>query len=275
MALQHTKTAIVVSPGGTDVNEDLLNPERREIILRFFQMARRIVVQNPAILPHFRQIFPALAEKIVYVPKAVYWFGDHDYDLREIVRCNPEDILFLLPSGVRPVKGNLECLELMKRVHQLRQRVRFVAAGPAIDAEYADCFEQEISKLSAFARWIKDIPSAAMRSVYQAADVVLNSSYSEGLSNSLMEAIAVGQPVLASDIKGNHWPVLGEDADAPAGLLYDLHTPEDFIEKALELIDNAVLRSSLSHAAQLRQKRWNNPEEEAEGLIAAYKAALN
>jgi L-malate glycosyltransferase len=104
---------------------------------------------------------------------------------------------------------------------------------------------------------------------------VLNASYSEGLSNSLMEAIAVGRPVLASDIEGNHWPVLGEDSDALAGILYDLHRPEDFVEKALSLIDEDSLRSSLSQAALLRQKRWSNPEAEAEGLIAAYKAALS
>jgi L-malate glycosyltransferase len=273
-ALQQAKISVVVSLGGTDLNEDLSNPERKESVLHVFQTARLIVVQNPAVFSHFRRNYEALTEKIVFVPKAVFWFGDQAYDLRKVAKLSPADILFLLPSGVRPVKGNLECLELMKRVHQLRPKVRFVAAGPAIDAEYADHFEREIFKLSACARWIRAIPSAAMRSVYLASDVVLNASYSEGLSNSLMEAITVGLPVLASDIEGNHWPVLGEDGDAPAGILYNLHDSEDFIEKALNLIDNGLLRASLSQAAYSRQKRWSNSEEEAEGLITAYKAAL-
>jgi L-malate glycosyltransferase len=272
--LQQAKAAVVVSLGGTDFNEDLSNTERKESVLSVFQMAHSIVVQNPAIMPHFRQSYPVLAKKIVSVPKAVCWFGDQAYDLRKTDASKSEDILFLLPSGVRPVKRNLECLQLMKQVYQLRPKVRFVAVGPVINAEYADRFEQEIFKCSTFARWIMAIPPAAMRSIYLAADVVLNASSSEGLSNSLMEAIAVGRPVLASDIEGNRWPIMGEDGDAPAGLLYDLHCPEDFIEKALALIDDDSLRTSLSLAAHSRQKRWSNPEAEAEGLIAAYKAAL-
>lgn len=274
-ARQQTKIAIVVSPGGTDINEDLAKPERREIVLKVFQMARKIIIQNPTIISAFRQIYPNLAEKIVFVPKSVCWFGNQAYDLRKIAACNSEDILFLLPSGVRPVKGNLECLELMKQVHQLRTKARFVAVGPVINAEYADRFEQEVFKCSAFARWIKAIPPAAMRSVYQSSDMVLNASYSEGLSNSLMEAIALGRPILASNIEGNHWPVLGEDGDTHAGLLYDLHRPEDFIEKALALIDDDSLRASLCQAAHSRQKRWNKIEGEAEGLIAAYQGALS
>jgi glycosyltransferase involved in cell wall biosynthesis len=273
--LQQAKIAIVVSLGGTDLNEDLSNPDRKDCILQVFQMAHSIVIQNPAILPRFRQSYPDLTEKMVYVPKAVCWFGDQTYDLRKATACNAEDSLFLLPSGIRPVKGNLECLELMRRVYQLRPGVRFVAAGPVIDAEYAGRFEREAFKCSAFARWIKAIPPAAMRSVYIASDVVLNASYSEGLSNSLMEAIAVGKPVLASDIEGNHWPVLGENGDAHAGLLYDLHRPEDFVEKAVALIDDDSLRASFSQAAHARQKRWSNPEDELEALIAAYKAAFS
>jgi L-malate glycosyltransferase len=271
---QKKNTAIVVSPGGTDINEDLVNPERSATVLQVFQMARIIVVQNPALIQRFRQLFPDSMERIVYVPKVVCWFGNEAYDLRKAVECNSEDILFFLPSGVRPVKGNIECLELMKRVHKLRPKIRFVAAGPALDANYADRLEREMFPHSYFARWIPSIPPAAMRSAFRSSDIVLNSSYSEGLSNSLMEALAECRPILASNIAGNRWPVLGENGDAPAGLLFDLQNPEDFLEKALALIDDDSLRASLSQAAFSRNNRQNNPENEIAALIAAYQAAL-
>jgi L-malate glycosyltransferase len=271
---QSIKAAIVVSPGGTDINEDIAQPEKQKTVLQIFQMARIFVIQNPVIIPRFRQFFPDPEKKIVYIPKAVCWFGDEAYDLRKIAACNPDDFLFLLPAGVRPVKGNLECLELMRRVHKLRPQIRFVAAGPAIDDAYAQQFAQKISELSYFALWIKTIPAAAMRSVYRASDIAVNFSSSEGLANSLMEAIAAGRPVLASDIAGNRWPILGEDGDAPAGLLFDLHQPDDFVEKALELIDKEELRTSFSQAASARQSRWYNPEMEADALMTAYQSAL-
>jgi len=264
---------IVTSPGGTDINEDVEQPERREIVLKLLKISRVIIAQSPEIVQRFKRHLPALGARVIHVPKAVCWFGNEQFDLRKAAECSPDNILFLLPSGIRPVKGNLECLKIMKRVYEIRPKIRFVAAGPAVDAEYAKGFEREIRNFSAFAHWIKAIPSEAMQSVYQASDVVLNTSFSEGLSNSLMEAIAAGRPVLASDIQGNRWPVLGEDGDAPAGVLFNLHNHEDFIEKALMLIDDGSFRDSLSLAANSRQSRWPDVEDEADGLIAAYKAA--
>lgn len=266
--------AIVASPGGTDINEDLDAPGRSETVLRIFQMARVIIVQSPETVQLLRRKMPALAEKIMSVPKTVCWFGDEAYDLRTAAECSPQDIVFLLPSGIRPVKGNLECLKNMERVHRIRPGVRFIAAGPAVDPEYAGRFDLEIRRLSAFARWIKTIPPAAMHSAYQASDVVLNTSISEGLSNSLIEAIAAGRPVLASDIQGNRWPIMGEDGGTPAGLLYNLHDPEDFIEKVVRMIDDEPFRKSLAGMAFARQSRWPGPRDEADGLIAAYRAAL-
>jgi L-malate glycosyltransferase len=272
---RHAGLTMVTSPGGTDINEDLAKPDRRDTVYKVLQMARIIIAQSPEVVQHFKRHLPALSERIMIVPKTVCWFGDEQYDLRTAAECGPEDILFLLPSGIRPVKGNLECLEMMRQVYDLRPKIRFVAAGPAVDVEYAARFEREILDHSVFARWIKTISPAAMRSVYRASDAVLNTSLSEGLSNSLMEAIAAGRPVLASNIQGNRWPVLGEDGDAPAGLLFDLHNHEDFIEKALMLIDDASRRESLGLAGISGRSRLADAEDEADGLIAAYKAALN
>ena len=191
--------------------------------------------------------------------------------LRDAIDRN---MLFFLPAGIRPVKGNLECLMAMQKVHAIRPHIRFVAAGPAIDLEYADRFEREVKKLSAFAVWIAGIPPAAMRSAYDASDIVLNSSFSEGRSNSLLEAVASGRPVLASNIPGNLWPVLGDNGDEQTGLLYELSDVDDFVANAVRLIDDEGLRARFGRAAQSRNSRLPDPEEEADGLIAAYQKAL-
>ena len=275
VSAQQGGLAVVTSPGGTDINEDLEIPGKRETVLSVFQMARVIIAQSPEIIERFNKHLPDLSEKVFFVPKSAFWFGDEPYDLRGAAECKPDDILFFLPSGIRPVKGNRECLHLMQRVHAIRPKVRFVAAGPPIDNDYSARFEQEISELAVFARWIRTIPPAAMRSAYRASDIVLNTSRSEGLSNSIMEAIAAGRPVLASDIPGNRPPVLGGEGDSPAGLLFDRRSAEDFLAKALALIDDPALRSSLGGAGGSRQSRSASTEDEAEGLIAAYRTALD
>jgi L-malate glycosyltransferase len=266
---------LVVSPGGTDVNVDLGLPERRETILSILGMARIIVTQSLEISRRLQQQLPDLADKIIHIPKAATWFGNDFYDLRKIAGCEPENILFFLPAGIRPVKGNLECLMAMETVYKARPNSRFVAAGPAADVEYAGRFRLEVNKRAAFAHWIGTIPASAMRSAYEASDIVLNASFSEGLSNSLLEAITAGRPILASDIPGNRQRLLGEDGHQPACCLYHPGDPEDFAKKAIRLIDDEGFRKTLAGAACLLKSRLPKPEEEAIGLIAAYETALS
>jgi L-malate glycosyltransferase len=266
---------LVVSPGGTDVNVDLGLPERRETILSILGMARIIVTQSLEISRRLQQQLPELSGKILNIPKAAIWFGDDFYDLRKVAGCEPENILFFLPAGIRPVKGNLECLMAMETVYKARPSSRFVAAGPAADAEYALRFKLEVNKQAAFARWIETIPAPAMRSAYEASDVVLNASFSEGLSNCLLEAIAAGRPILASDIPGNRQQLMEEDGNPQFGRLFDPGDPKEFVEKAIRLVDDDNLRKTLSQAACLQRSKLPNPEDEAKGLIAAYEAALS
>ena len=265
----------VVSPAGTDINRDLRNDPQGEILFRVFHSARAIIAQGTATLKRLGEILPQPNGVVFPVPKSVTWLGAEEVPLREIAGCRPGDILFFLPAGIRPVKRNLECLIGLERVHSARPHVRAVFAGPALDGEYAARFEGEVRRCAAFARWIPLIPPSAMRSAYRGADVVLNASLSEGLSNSLLEGMAAGKPLLAADIPGNRAPVLGENGDEPSGLLFDLRNPDSFAGQALRLVDEEALRIGLGQKGKKRAARWPSPGDEAEGLIKAYKFALS
>ena len=265
---------VVVSPGGTDINLDVEMDDRKEVIASTFGRAHLILLQSKEMAMRLLEFFPDLRDRIMEVPKGFTWLGDEPYDLRGIMGSQGRNTLFLLPAGIRPVKGNLECLSAMEDIYRARPTVRMVFAGPALDPDYAAKFERRIRRLGAFAQWVPPIPPQAMRSAYSDADVILNTSFAEGLSNALLEAIASGKPVLASDIPGNHWPVLGEDTAERAGLLFDPNDPEDFVEKAIRLIDDGDLREDLGQAGLKRAALGLDPVKEADGLIAAYAVAL-
>lgn len=280
LALNHRLSGIwksvplVVSPGGTDVNLDFEDPERKKTIVRVLGMASLIIAQSPEIVRSLGQWMPELAQKIKTIPKATTWFGNEHYDLKKVIGCSREDIVFFMPAGIRPIKGNLECLMAMEQVHQNRKTVRFIAAGPSLDSEYAARFVRGISRLAVFAHWIPSISPTAMRSAYESSDIVLNASLSEGLSNSLLEAVAAGRPFLASDIPGNRQTLLWETKDRQSGYLFDPRDPKDFVRKALNLVDDGNLRRELADMARVRNRALPNPGEEADGLIAAYQSAL-
>jgi len=267
------KIPFVVSPAGTDINKDWNAAPRREAILRVFESARAVIAQGPGTLDRLREVLPDSDGRIFPVSKSILWFGEDDCPLRELAGCLSGDVLFFLPAGVRPVKGNLECLIALEKVRASRPRIRVAFAGPGLDPIYTARFNAEVRRCAGFARWVPLIPPGAMRSAYEAADVVLNASFSEGLSNAVLESMALGKSLLASSIPGNRGPILGDNGEEPCGLLFDPHDPEDFLRKALDLIDDESLRNSLGQAGKRRAETWPSPEGEADGLIRAYEFA--
>jgi len=269
-----TRLPLVVSPSGTDMNIESRVLGRREIVGRVLHRAGAIIVQSEEGRARLREIIPGRMDRVFFVPKAFVWLGEETQDLRACCDAPPGGVLFFMPAGIRPVKGNLECLRALDRVHRLRPQVRAVFAGPPLDGAYAERFRGDVKRMQAFARWIPPIAPAAMRSAYGTADVVLNGSLSEGLSNVLIEGKAAGKPLFASDIPGNRWPVLGDPGDPPMGLLFDPSDPADFMDKALRLIDDASLRRTLGEAGAAYARRMPGPCEEARALVAVYEQAM-
>jgi glycosyltransferase involved in cell wall biosynthesis len=264
---------LVVSPGGTDINLDIERDDRRETVSKIFTLARTIIVQSPETSKQIAALFPDLRKRIALVLKSFFWLGQEPCDPRTIAGCQLGEILFFLPAGIRPVKGPLECLTAFEKIHEARPLVRILFAGPALDLAYAAEFERRLRRCRSFAGWVPSINPRAMRSAYETSDIVLNASFSEGLSNALLEAIAAGRPVLASDIPGNRWPVLGRDGDLAAGCLYRKNDPEDFLRQALRLVDDERLGQALAQACRARSAQWPTPQMEADGLIEIYRAA--
>ena len=264
----------VVSPGGTDINLHVVKGAGRKIVSDTCRKARYIIVQIPEITRRVQELLPDLQERIAAAPKSFLWLGKDDFDLRAVAGCREEDVLFFMPAGIRPVKGNLECLGAMKKAWKASPKIRVVFAGPALETGYAARFEKEIKGLDSFAKWIIQIPPQVMHAAYEGADCVLNHSSSEGLSNSLLEAMAAGRPVLASDITGNRWLVEDKNGIGPCGFLFDPGNQADFVRRVLQIADDPAFRESLAENARLRAAAWPKPEDEARALLRIYEAAI-
>lgn len=266
---------LVISPAGTDImsQEGQMN-DLGTIVAQVCRRASVIITQGEWTANRLSMLFPDLINRILHVPKAFAWFGDDSFDIRKVTGWLPEDFVFFLPAGIRPVKRNIETLLAMKQIHRMRSHIRLMFAGPSLDKDYTARFQEELVRCGEFAKWLPIIPCGSMRSAYTSVDVVINSSFSEGLSNAVLEAIAAGKPILASDIPGNRWPILGDGNVSPCGLLFDIADANDFVRQASKLIDDGELRNKLSQAGTDRASTWPNPDEEARGLIYAYKQAI-
>jgi glycosyltransferase involved in cell wall biosynthesis len=266
-------TPIVVSTGGTDIHLDADDADRREVVRRVLERARVIVTQSQETRDRTVDLFPWLAGRTELIPKAFAWHGDDPFPLRERSRCGPDDVLFLVPAGIRPVKGNRELLSALARIHGIRPCTKVAFVGPPVETNYAACFGREIARHGRFACWIAGAPPAAMRAIFAGSDIVVNGSVTEGLANALLESNAAGRPILASAVPGNRWPVAGDPGDRPSGLLYDPGDPDDLVRKAIRLVDDPALRAVLGQNGRDRAALWPTPEEEGRRLLSVYERA--
>jgi len=84
--------------------------------------------------------------------------------------------------------------------------------------------------------------------LYPVLDAVILSSLYEGLPYVLLEAMAWGVPVVATDVLGSRDVVV----DGVTGLLAQASDPESIARQTLRLLDDASLRSQLSANARRR-----------------------
>ncbi len=251
----------VVLLTGTDINHGLENPLQQDVINTILRQAERVLLQNPLLAKAFSSSHPELSVNLRELPPGIS-LGKEEYPLRDRHQLAKDATLFLCPAGLRAVKGPLELLELFDQVITQSSDVLLAFCGPIIEEEYSQRF---LSALEArpWAHYLGAIPTQAMASAMREADVVVNSSQTEGLANSLLEAATLGIPILAHKIPGNIAIVQHETN----GLLYT--SQEEFVVYSRQLL-NRKRRQQLSSPEPGRY----DPDNEALALLRFLQQAV-
>lgn len=229
---------LLVLMTGTDYNHDRKIPERAEVIEGVFERAGAIILQNHLLSERLSRELHGAGNKLRLLPPGIR-LGNELYPLRKQLNLLDSTPLFLFPAGVRPVKGHLDLLLMCDNLAEVQSNFHLVFCGPPLDEEYTARFFDTLDARP-WAHYVGEIPKMAMADVMRQSDVILNNSSSEGVSNALVEAVALGRPILASDIAGNRAVV----QHGKNGLLY--FGQEQFVKQALQLCRDLKLRARLS-----------------------------
>jgi glycosyltransferase involved in cell wall biosynthesis len=171
----------------------------------------------------------------------------------------------LFPAGIRPVKRPLFPLAPLDSVAARYPGFELRYIGPILDVGEGEALLRALGGRQ-WARHLGEVPHAAMAALLRDADVVLNCSLSEGgMANSVLEALACGRAVLASDIAGNRSVI----EDGVTGLLFG--DPGDFADKAARLLGDPALRERLGEAGRARASRFGL-QQEIERYLKLYVA---
>jgi glycosyltransferase involved in cell wall biosynthesis len=103
------------------------------------------------------------------------------------------------------------------------------------------------------------------------ADAFVLPSRAEGISNALLEAMAVGVPVIASDVPGNT-DVVEHEAN---GLLVEVDDPASLAAAILRLVDEPDLRERLRQEARRTVETRYSIGHVAERYVDLYRQLVS
>lgn len=254
----------VVTLTGTDVNHDLGAPDHAATVTRVLTGAAAITVFHRSIASRLARVLPDLAARVIEVPQAVRFAATEPLDLDGYWALPSDRVLVLFSGGIREVKAPRLILRGLEPVAARHPRIRLAYAGPILEPAEGDALLDAL-RTRPWARYLGVVPHDRMASLLTQADVVVNSSVSEGgMANAVLEALALGRAVLASDIEGNRSLVEHE----ATGLLF--RTVEELAAQAERLVVDADLRARLGAAGRRRVEQEYPPHREANAYVALY-----
>lgn len=125
-------------------------------------------------------------------------------------------------------------IEKLSNSLNAKYNIRYLVAGDGILEEKLKKYIQDnkLSNTVSFLGFRKDMPE-----ILNICDIFLFTSYREGLPRCIMEAMACGKPIIATDIRGNHDLV----CDKRNGFLVKCNDAVDTADKLQKLITNKQL----------------------------------
>ena len=154
---------------------------------------------------------------------------------------------------------------VLRALHSVTTPVRLVMAGAGEDA-----FSHLVAKVPDRHAVVSFNFERDIRPLYELADLALLPTWDEGLSQALLEALALGCPVVASAVPGNAYVL----KDGVNGRLLPLDAPERWAQAIDELLGDQNLRGRLGAAGRRTAREDFSLDRTVSGTLAVYRDVL-
>lgn len=170
-------------------------------------------------------------------------------------------------ANLRPIKNIEFLIRAAKTIIEKRPGAKFVVLG---EGDSRPELEQMIADSGLTGTFLLPGRSDNVARDLAGFDIAVLCSHRESLSNSLMEYMATGRAVVASDVGGNGELISRRDL----GYLYPADDSEQFENRILELLDDAVLRENMGRAAREEATRTFSWEAMIRQLENIYESLM-
>ena len=167
-------------------------------------------------------------------------------------------------AGFKYQKDHETLIRAANEIIRRREDISFVCVGGGTGLDRIESMAESTERII-FTGERNDVES-----IVQIFDIGILSTYSEGISNSIMEYMAAGKAVIATEGGGTSELVV----DGETGFLIPLKSPDKLVESINRLLDDDSLRKRMGEEGRRRIREEFSIETMVEGHIDTYERLL-
>ncbi len=211
------------------------------------------------------------SDKVTVIPYGVD-MKKYNTGKNERFRCElgirDDEIVIGVVGRLHPQKGHVYLIRSAQNILSECKNIRFVFAG---DGDLREELERMIKangmdKYFIFLGYREDIPD-----VLKAFDIFVLPSLYEGLPNVILEAMATGKPVVATDVDGSKEAVL----DGVTGYLVPKRDTGKLSEKLIELIKDMERARMMGLEGRRRVERYFSLDNQIDSFERLFKSIID
>ena len=197
-----------------------------------------------------------------------------DMTAREEFDLEPGHIVVGFIGRIVREKGVVELIEAMAQVISQAPAARLLVVGDTLASD-GDTAAKRLVQRSIREHGLEDkVRFAGLRDdipcLLRAMDVFVLPSWREGMPRSIIEAMAIGLPVVATDIRGCREEVVHGET----GLLVPPKRPDRLAEAILAVVSDPPLAAEMGARGRQRAAEWFDEREVVQRQLLAYGKLL-
>jgi glycosyltransferase involved in cell wall biosynthesis len=221
-------------------------------IVAISEDSRQVLLKNYPVTPPQVQVI----HNGIDVPA----FGDSAANgLRDELKLRPDAFIIGIIGRIAEEKDHVTLLRAMQQVRQARPDavLLVIGDGPIGPQVRSAASELGVADVVKFLGFRHDVPA-----LLQLLDVFVLSSTTEGISLTLLEAMAARKPIVATRVGGNPEVVI----DGQTGLLVPSKDPQALATAILKVANDPAFRKQLGQAGRVRVESAFSQEQ----MVAQY-----
>jgi glycosyltransferase involved in cell wall biosynthesis len=186
---------------------------------------------------------------------------------RESLSIEPDEIVIANIGRLNPEKGQELFIEAAKEIAARNRKVRFLLIGIGRDQEKLEALVKNygLERYVIFAGFRND-----MASIYNDIDLVVQSSWTEGMPNVVLESLLMEVPVIATDVGGTSEVM----SNGNTGVLIAPGDLKGLIKLISEFIENRIAMVEMAKRGREDVMRRFNHAERVKKLESVYESVF-